>query len=242
MKALADRISGVFVPVVLTLALLTFGVWYTLCLAGVVPEAWMEEGADAFLFSFLFAISVVVIACPCSLGLATPTAVMVGTGVAAQLGILIKGGAALEIAHKVSAIIFDKTGTLTHGKPVVTDLLRVEGTHLDVDERTFFTLVGAAESASEHPLGHAIRAHALQALGMSATLPQPRDFQAIPGRGLSCHVNDYGVLIGNRLLMGDHAVSIPEHVERFMTGLEEQGKTCMLVALLRSANGASPLH
>ena len=245
-QALADRISGVFVPVVLGMALLTFATWYGLCLAGVVPDSWIEEGMDSFLFSFLFAVSVVVIACPCSLGLATPTAVMVGTGVAARLGILIKGGAALETAHKVSAIIFDKTGTLTNGKPVVTDVLRVDAAcaHLDIDERAFFTLVGAAESASEHPLGKAIHAHALLhgALHGDASgqpLPQPRDFQAIPGRGLSCHVGEFGVFIGNRLLMRDHAFSVPDHVESFMASLEEEGKTCMLVAFVRDSNGMS---
>ena len=117
-----------------------------------MPDSWLGEGMDSFLFSFLFAVSMVVIACPCSLG-ATPTAVMVGTGVAGRLGILIKGGAALETAHKVIAIIFDKTGTLTNGKPVVTDLLRVDAacTLLDIDERAFLRLW--LESSSPVALG-----------------------------------------------------------------------------------------
>jgi Cu+-exporting ATPase len=275
-QALADRISGVFVPVVLGLAVATFGAWYGACLGGLVPEEWLGEGVDSFLFAFLFAVSVVVIACPCSLGLATPTAVMVGTGVAAQLGILIKGGPALETAHKVSAVIFDKTGTLTHGKPALTDLLLLLTPRgLGLDRRAFLTLLAAAESASEHPLGKAVHAHALRALDNDdddveeeeaeennhgrhiifgvddndndndkekekkrrITLPQPRDFQAIPGRGLSCQVGEFQVFIGNRLLMQDQAFSVPDRAESFMSALEAEGKTCMLVAFLRHSNG-----
>ena len=122
MQELADSISAVFVPIVVGIALFSFGVWLTLTYSGTVPPEWIPEGQDNFVFSLLFMVSVLVIACPCALGLATPTAVMVGTGVGAKNGILIKGGSALEQARNVTAIIFDKTGTLTVGKPTVTDI------------------------------------------------------------------------------------------------------------------------
>jgi cation transport ATPase len=122
-QAFADRISGVFAPVVLCLALLTFSVWLTLSATGAIPASWIPNGQSPFLFSLLFAIAVIVIACPCALGLATPTAVMVGTGVGARNGVLIKGGSALETAHRVNALIFDKTGTLTEGKPSLTEIV-----------------------------------------------------------------------------------------------------------------------
>lgn len=150
-----------------------------------VPDSWVPNGRSKFLFAFMFGIAVLVIACPCALGLATPTAVMVGTGVGAKNGILIKGGEALETAHKVSAIIFDKTGTLTHGKPVVTDTFIFQGTARilrfyiacakcvvdvvvlwlraeDVSEVQFYSIFGTAENGSEHPLGRAIVDHAVE--------------------------------------------------------------------------------
>ncbi len=129
-------------------------VWYVCCVLEIVPQQWKDrESSDDFLFSFLFSVSVVVIACPCALGLATPTAVMVGTGVGASHGILIKGGGALEIAHKVSAVMFDKTGTLTKGRPSLTD---VKVWDMDCDERTLLTMAALAELNSEHPIGKAI--------------------------------------------------------------------------------------
>ena len=121
-QAYADKLASIFTPVVLSLAVLTFLVWYSLSVSGVVPKAWFQdEYGDPVLFSLLFAISVVVISCPCALGLATPTAIMVGTSVGAMNGVLIKGGSAFEIAYSVNTVIFDKTGTLTVGKPFVTD-------------------------------------------------------------------------------------------------------------------------
>ena len=124
-QAYADQLAGVFTPIILLLASLTFCVWLGLCYSGVVPSDWYanEERGDPVLFSLLFAISVVVISCPCALGLATPTAIMVGTGVGASNGILIKGGPAFEVAHRVQTVVFDKTGTLTEGKPRVTDVV-----------------------------------------------------------------------------------------------------------------------
>lgn len=119
--------KGLFVPVVISLGIVDFVIWIALVEAGVIPPDWLTPGTNAAVFSLLFAISVIVIACPCALGLATPTAVMVGTGVAAKLKILIKGGEVLEQTHRISAIIFDKTGTLTYGKPTLTDYFIING-------------------------------------------------------------------------------------------------------------------
>ena len=200
-QAIADMISRIFVPVILCLSGLTFALWLILTLAGVVPSDWVPGGSNAFFFACLFGIPVIVIACPCSLALATPTAVMVGTGVGARNGILIKGGVALELAHKVSAVLFDKTGTLTSGRPSVTDFRLFAET---VDEDEFFRLIGSAESGSEHPLGKAIHDFTKERLSEGAEedairLETPHDFVAAPGKGMSCSVGERRVLIGNRL-------------------------------------------
>ncbi|GIL89731.1 hypothetical protein Vretifemale_17508 [Volvox reticuliferus] len=168
-QAFADRVAAIFVPLVIALSLLTWLGWYMAGLTGVLKDA-LPPGHTPFLFALLFGIAVLVIACPCALGLATPTAVMVGTGVAAQMGILIKGADALEAASKVKVVVFDKTGTLTRGKPTVTDWRlfgAVEGGSgavgscwpglgAPLDLATLCRCVGAAESASEHPLARAI--------------------------------------------------------------------------------------
>ena len=146
----ADNISAVFVPVVLACCVLTFGVWLLVTYTGAAPSKWYEEEGE-FLFSFLFAISTLVIACPCALGLAAPTAVMVGTGVGAKNGILIKGGEGLEKLARVKAIVFDKTGTLTMGKPEVDSFDDLRGLGEDL-----YYYVGCAERSSEHPLAIAV--------------------------------------------------------------------------------------
>lgn len=178
-QAFADKISGVFAPVVLGIAVLTLCIWLGVALTGKVPSELMPEDIPPGVFALLFAIAVVVIACPCALGLATPTAVMVGTGVGARNGVLIKGGDALETAHNVKAIIFDKTGTLTEGKPSLTDVV-ILPSHAPVpttaaaaaaaaapaapahrySARELLALIASAESGSEHPLGRAIVAGA----------------------------------------------------------------------------------
>ena len=155
-QAYADRISAIFVPVVVSLAIATWLCWYILGCVDAYPEEWRETvgvHTSPFLFAMLFGISVLVIACPCALGLATPTAVMVGTGVAASNGILIKGGDALELGHKVRAVVFDKTGTVTQGKPQVVDVMRF-GSMYELNE--MLVLAGSAESGSAHPLSTAI--------------------------------------------------------------------------------------
>jgi len=173
-QGFADRVSAVFVPIVVSLALLTFFVWYCMGTMGCIPEEWVPQGHNHFLFALLFGIAVLVIACPCALGLATPTAVMVGTGVGASLGVLIKGGDALERAHKVNCVVFDKTGTLTVGRPEVTDHAVLGAASLDA----VLALVAAIELESTHPLADALLCYAAEVL-----LPEEwRDAAREPGK------------------------------------------------------------
>src|SRR5205807_8856664 len=170
MQRLADRISEVFVPAILILAAMTFVGWFIL---GPEPR---------FTLALQTAIAVLIIACPCALGLATPTAIMVGTGNAAEHGILIRGGEALEGARRVNTIVLDKTGTLTRGKPAVMAVLATNG----VTENELLRLAAAAEVGSEHPLGEAIVAHA-QKLGLE--LPKAERFEAVSGKGIQAMVD-----------------------------------------------------
>lgn len=210
-QRLADKVSSVFVPVVIMLAIATFVVWYNFG-----PE-------PVFLRAMLNLVAVLIIACPCAMGLATPTAVMVGTGKGAENGILIKDAEALEIAHKVRAIIFDKTGTLTNGKPEVTDLVPAGNTALS----DLLSYAASLEKGSEHPLAESILAEAARRkvplLGVS-------DFKALPGHGISGTVGSgHRVHVGNRRLMEQAGVNIG--MEDTLERLEKEGKTAMLVAL-----------
>ena len=180
---LADKVSGVFVPVVIAIALVAFGVWLAL---GQTME-----------FALARAISVLVISCPCALGLATPVAIMVGTGKGARLGILYKNAEALENAHKIDTVVLDKTGTITEGKPAVTDLLPVPG----VDKTELLRLAAALEKPSEHPLAEAILAAAGDML-----LPEAEQFEALPGRGVRAVVDGRQCLAGNLRLMEEQGV------------------------------------
>lgn len=228
----ADKLAGVFVPVVVVLAFMSFFVWFALVSSGALPEAWHEDESD-FLFAFLFAISVLVIACPCALGLATPTAVMVGTGVGASQGVLIKSGLALETAHNVDAVVFDKTGTLTLGKPTVTSL-KVVSAGVDVVELCY--LIGSAELNSEHILGKAIVSFAEQALAKRAPerkLSAPEEFVAVSGRGLRCNVAGRCVVLGNRPWMVASNVHVDNFVEGVMRTVELTGQTALAVAVDR---------
>lgn len=208
-QRIADIISGIFVPIVVGIAVVAFLVWYFLVTPGDFASA-LEK-----------AIAILVIACPCALGLATPTSIMAGSGRAAELGILFKGGEHLEQTHKIDAIILDKTGTVTKGKPELTDVI-AEG-----DEQEFLRLVGAAEKNSEHPLAEAIVA-GIQERGLS--LPHTQTFKAIPGYGIEATVEDKELLIGTRRLMEKFGVSA-SHAYEVMARLEEAGKTAMLVAI-----------
>ncbi|KAL0644741.1 hypothetical protein Bca4012_043031 [Brassica carinata] len=234
----ADYVASIFVPVVVTLSLITLVGWSIAGAVGGYPEEWIPENGTHFVFSLMFSISVVVIACPCALGLATPTAVMVATGVGATNGVLIKGGDALEKAHKLKYIIFDKTGTLTQGKATVT----TAKVFSEMDRGEFLTLVGSAEASSEHPLAKAIVDYASQFHSTdksaedgkesqnSGWLLDTSDFSALPGKGIQCLVNNKMILVGNRKLMSENSITIPDHVDKFVGELEEGARTGVIIA------------
>jgi Cu+-exporting ATPase len=222
--AFADRVSQYFVPAVVILAFLDFFFWFSLLNFGLYDPSNLPPGTSSFLFSFLLGISVLVIACPCALGLATPTAVMVGTGVGAREGILIKGGEPLEIAEKIDAVIFDKTGTLTHGKPALTDVLMINE---EFDKEQALYLAASAEKGSEHPLGQAIVKYA-RSEGID--LDDPMKFEAIKGHGIKAVINQNTILLGNRRLMEKNKINVTEVCNNKLILLEDQGKTAMILA------------
>ncbi|CAL5054226.1 unnamed protein product [Urochloa decumbens] len=240
----ADYVASIFVPIVITLSVATFCVWFLCGWLGAYPNSWIAENSNCFVFSLMFAISVVVIACPCALGLATPTAVMVATGIGANHGVLVKGGDALERAQNVNYVVFDKTGTLTQGKAVVTTAKVFSG----MDLGDFLTLVASAEASSEHPLAKAILDYAFHFhfFGklpsskddieqrkdevLSKWLLEAEDFSAVPGKGVQCSINGKHVLVGNRTLITENGVTIPPEAERFLVDLESNAKTGILVA------------
>lgn len=209
-QRLADSISGIFVPIVVGTAVVTFLIWYFFVIPGNFAEA-LEK-----------AIAVLVIACPCALGLATPTSIMAGSGRAAELGILFKGGEHLETAHHLDTIVLDKTGTVTKGEPELTDVIPV-----DFAEQELLALVGAAEKNSEHPLAQAIvRGIAEKGVALSET----SSFEAIPGFGIRATVEGKDVLVGTRRLLEQHHVSY-QSVADAMLSLEQAGKTAMLAVV-----------
>ena len=210
---LADRISAVFVPVVMLLALITFSVWYLS-----VEQAPLVRG-------FAAAVAVLIIACPCAMGLAVPTAVMVASGKGAQLGVLIKGGEALQRAGDVSTVVLDKTGTITRGTPAVTDFVTAPG--LAVGEDTLLKRVASIENASEHPLAEAIVSYAR---GRSLEVIEPENFQSVTGRGVQGVVDGAAVAVGNVAFMHDWGIdtsSLDEHAAR----LAQEGRTPMYLAM-----------
>jgi P-type Cu+ transporter len=213
MQQLADTVAGYFVPAVLAIAALTFAVWL---FAG--PET------GRLTFAVSNAIAVLIIACPCALGLATPTAIMVGTGKAAQNGILIRGGEALEATRRLTAVVLDKTGTLTRGKPAVTAVVPAGEA---IDEHELMRLAAAAEIGSEHPLGEAIVSRARE-LGLD--LPPVEAFEAISGKGVRATVNGRQVLLGNRALMDQSGVVLNDLAGR-ADDVALAGATPMFVAL-----------
>ncbi len=208
-QRVADVISGIFVPIVVGIAAVAFLVWFFI----VTPHQFAQ--------SLEVAIAILVIACPCALGLATPTSIMAGSGRAAELGILFKGGEHLEQTHKIDTIILDKTGTVTNGKPELTDVIMVG------EESAFLRLVGAAEKNSEHPLAEAI-VTGIVARGIA--LPSTESFEAIPGFGIKASVEGKQLLIGTRRLMEKFNVDA-DQAYKTMSALEENGKTAMLIAI-----------
>ncbi len=210
-QRLADKISGIFVPIVVGIAILTFLVWYFIVDPGNFAQALVNL------------IAVLVIACPCALGLATPTSIMAGSGRAAELGILFKGGEHLEQTHRITTVVLDKTGTVTNGAPVLTDVQLETGE----DEAAILAMVGAAEKQSEHPLAQAI-VEGIQAKGIE--FGSVGSFEAIPGYGIEAVVGEDTVVVGTRKLMNKHHVAV-EHAEETVRELETNGKTAMLIAV-----------
>ncbi|HPC71357.1 MAG TPA: heavy metal translocating P-type ATPase [Treponema sp.] len=208
---LADQVSAYFVPIVVGIAVLSALLWL---LAGEGP-----------VFAMTILISVLVIACPCALGLATPTAIMVGTGIGAQHGILIKSGEALELAHTIDTVVFDKTGTITEGKPRLTDIrpLRARG----VSESELLTLAAGIEQSSEHPLGEAIVNAARE---RNLSLPEVQEITALPGRGIRGRVGGGALLLGNEALMAEESINMDDECRSDIEALSAEGKTVMLLA------------
>ncbi|XVF52883.1 hypothetical protein PTKIN_Ptkin05aG0054200 [Pterospermum kingtungense] len=225
----ADRISKYFVPLVIVLSFSTWLAWFLAGKFHGYPESWIPSSMDSFELALQFGISVMVIACPCALGLATPTAVMVGTGVGASQGVLIKGGQALESAHKVNCIVFDKTGTLTVGKPVVVDTKLLKNMAL----HEFYELVAATEVNSEHPLAKAIVEYAkkFREDEENPGWPEARDFVSVTGHGVKAIVRNREVIVGNKSLMLDHNIAIPAHAQEMLTESEGMAQTGILVSI-----------
>ncbi|QKW43073.1 heavy metal translocating P-type ATPase [Streptomyces microflavus] len=217
-QRLADRISAVFVPIVIALALGTLGFW-------------LGSGAG-LTAAFTAAVAVLIIACPCALGLATPTALMVGTGRGAQLGILIKGPEVLETTRRVDTIVLDKTGTVTTGKMTLLAVHTSDGTN----ENDVLRLAGALEHSSEHPIAQAVAAGAVDRLG-GATLPAPEDFANIPGLGVQGVVDGHAVLVGRPRLLADAGIDLPPELAAALAESQEQGRTAVAVAWDGEAHG-----
>ncbi len=214
-QRLADRISGVFVPVVIALSLGTLGFW-------------LGTG-DGIAAAFTAAVAVLIIACPCALGLATPTALMVGTGRGAQLGILIKGPEVLESTRRVDTVVLDKTGTVTTGTMTLHALHTADATDgaEGADEETVLRLAGALEHASEHPVARAVAAAATERLG---TLPVPEDFANVPGLGVQGVVDGHAVLVGRQQLLAEWAIELPAALAAAKDRSEKAGRTAIAVA------------
>ena len=210
-QKLTDRVSDIFVPVVLIVAILTFLIWYVFI------------GHDVS-HSLIFAVSVVVIACPCALGLATPTALMVGTGRGAKMGILIKNGEVLEKVNDVDTIVFDKTGTITVGRPEVTDIVG--------DEKQVLSLAARLEAGSEHPLALAILAEAKK---QQIDLASVKDFQAVSGKGVQATIDNQRAFVGNNRLLDD--ASITDELKLRMKQLQKEAKTVVLVGQQKQVIG-----
>lgn len=217
-QRLADKISGVFVPIVVGVAVVTFAVWYLLVTPG------------DFRASIIPTISILVIACPCALGLATPTSIMAGSGRAAEMGLLFKGGEYLETTQTVDTIVLDKTGTVTKGEPTLTDIQVTEG----FNEEDVLHFVASAENQSEHPLAQAI---VQGAKNRSLAVSEAVDFQAIPGYGIQAVIQDKAIYVGTRNLIAQQGLDIPTDLEETMEALEWDGKTAMLIGIDQQVAG-----
>jgi copper-transporting P-type ATPase V len=215
-ERLVDRVSAVFVPAVLALAALTFAAWWLL-------------GGDAAA-GLLAAVAVLIIACPCALGLATPTAIMVGAGRGASMGVLLKGGDVLQRSKRVGTVVFDKTGTLTKGQMELVEVVAATGEH----GGEVLRLAAAVEALSEHPVAVAIAAGARQ---RGIELQEAERFQSTPGHGVRAAVDGVTVSVGRRKLMADHGLAVTEELDRRVAALEEAGRTAVLVGRAGRARG-----
>lgn len=226
-QRLADRVSAVFVPAVIVIAFLTFLMWYFLIPMPANPEI------TVFTRALIHTVAVLVIACPCAMGLATPTAVMVGTGKGAEMGVLLKSGKALERAGKLDTVILDKTGTITKGQPEVTDILVKKKGDGGIPESELLYYAASVEKGSEHPLGEAIWA---EAGNRGIQITETAGFQAIVGRGVEGHVDGKKVFVGNRRMMEDRNLPFPKW-KRELSRLQSEAKTVMLVAVDERVQG-----
>ena len=254
-EATADKVSRMFVPIILAISALSFVVWMSLAATDSLPDDYVDEDESPALFSLTFAISVLVIACPCALGLATPAAVMVATGVGARMGLLIKGGNALQLAHSASAVLFDKTGTLTEGKPSVTSIINCTGITMDVDElrkslpplraaagesvqdcrdaaMIMLEHAASAEVGSAHPIAVAVKDLARE---LDLQLHEPTDFEVVDGRGVRCRVKEMLVGVGNRAfvndLVADVTVDVDAAVWAAADSAADRGQTVIFVVV-----------
>ena len=235
-QAVADRVTRVFVPTILGVALLTLLLWlaFPSAFAGLAQRAsafipWVDPTLDAVSLALFAAIAVLVIACPCALGLATPTALVVGAGMGAENGVLIRSGEAIQTMRSVDIVIFDKTGTITKGAPGVTDVWVAEGEQ----EQEVLRIAASVEKGSEHPLGEAIVNHAEE---KKLDLRKVSAFTAVTGKGVEAKVDGKRVLVGNAKLMEERGVCVSE-VEGRIRALEDEAKTAMLVAIDRTLVG-----
>ena len=218
MQRMVDQVAKYFVPAIVIIAI-------------GVGLGWYFVGNIGFTYSLLAFVSVIIIACPCALGIATPAALMMGSGKAAEHGILFKGGEYLEIASKVQTIVFDKTGTLTEGKPSVTDIYDISES--GIGEKELLRLAAIAESGSEHPLGQAIVSKAKE----HNMIPNPEISEAISGKGLRAVYEGHEILVGTRMLMIDNKIAISESVESKLKELETMGKTAVLMTIDSKLSG-----
>lgn len=212
----ADTVSAYFIPGVIITAIIVFLIWFFII-------------NSSFLAALLAFTAVLVIACPCALGLATPTAIMVGTGLGAEHGILIKSGESLEIANKIQTVVFDKTGTLTKGKPEITDIITE-----NIEQKELLFYAASLENRSEHALAETI---AKYAIAEKINLVEPKNLQAISGHGISGEINNQNILIGTEKLMRDHNINIPEKLIMKKNELEAAGKTVIIIAIDKTISG-----
>lgn len=233
----ADRITSIFVPTILVLSAVTWLAWMifpeffgqiAVWASGFIP--WINPGMGDVALAFYAAIAVLVIACPCALGLATPTALMVGTGLGAENGILIRKGKAVEILREIDTVILDKTGTITKGEPAVTDFITVD----EADEDSIMQIAGSAEKGSEHPIGEAIVRYAQE---NDVELQDVSNFKAISGKGVQAWIDEKNVLIGKPGLFKERDIDIPSSFEDKIRKLESEAKTTVLIAFDNELKG-----